>query len=169
MVPPLNYTVQSIVIDSNKNISFGNANSGNDMINATNPKQLLTDSLTLDDGTCRKFKYVAALKKSYRSTPQLEIVQQDAENGAFGEYTTQVVTAAGDTVDVALYKKGVTLTAPTKEQDGYTFGYPVFFQDVKYAFDIKLHEEYTNYDSYLPDGPLVTTVPLEGTVVTFEN
>ncbi|MGN0089889.1 MAG: LamG-like jellyroll fold domain-containing protein [Alloprevotella sp.] len=169
MVPPLNYTVQSIVIDSNKNISFGNTNSGNDMINATNPKQLLTDSLTLDDGTCRKFKYVAALKKSYRSTPQLEIVQQDAENGAFGEYTTQVVTAAGDTVDVALYKKGVTLTAPTKEQDGYTFGYPVFFQDVKYAFDIKLHEEYTNYDSYLPDGPLVTTVPLEGTVVTFEN
>ena len=40
---------------------------------------------------------------------------------------------------------------------------------MKYAFDIKLHEEYTNYDSYLPDGPLVTTVPLEGTVVTFEN
>lgn len=169
MVPPLDYTVESIVIDSNKDIVFGDASSGKDKINASNPKQQLTDSVTLDDGTSRKFNYVAALKKSYRSTPKLSVVQQDTENGAFGEDTTQVITAAGDTVDVALYKKGVALAVPTKEQTGYTFGYPVFFQDVKYAFDIKLHEEYTNYDSYLPDGPLVTTVPLEGTVVTFEN
>lgn len=169
MVPPLDYTVENIVIDSNKDIVFGSASSGKDKINASNPKQQLTDSVTLDDGTSRKFNYVAALKKSYRSTPKLSVVQQDTENGAFGEDTTQVITAAGDTVDVALYKKDVTLTMPTKEQTGYTFGYPVFFQDVKYAFDIKLHEEYTNYDSYLPDGPLVTTVPLEGTVVTFEN
>lgn len=169
MVPPLDYTVESIVIDSNKDIVFGSASSGKDKINASNPKQQLTDSVTLDDGTSRKFNYVAALKKSYRSTPKLSVVQQDTENGAFGEDTTQVITAAGDTVGVALYKKDVALTVPTKEQTGYTFGYPVFFQDVKYAFDIKLHEEYTNYDSYLPDGPLVTTVPLEGTVVTFEN
>ncbi|OYP61876.1 LamG-like jellyroll fold domain-containing protein [Prevotella sp. P3-122] len=165
MVPPLNYTVAKVSIDSNDDIFWTEA----DILDASNPLQEYTDSAEVK-GNIEKFTYVASLKKSYRSTPVLNVVQKDAAaDGAFGEQMTEVTAANGDKVKVQLYDTNKTYSLPTEENTGYTFGYPVFLQNAEYEFDLSLYEQYENHDSFADESLRKTIVPLSGTTVTFSN
>ena len=165
MVPPLNYTVTKVSVESNDDIFWTES----DILDASNPLLEYTDSAVVK-GNMEKFTYVASIKKNYRSTPVLEVLQADAAaDGAFGEQITEVVAANGEKVKVQLYDKKATYALPTVKNSGYTFGYPVFLQNAEYQFDLSLYELYENHDSFAPEDLRKTTVPLSGTTVTFSN
>lgn len=165
MLPPLNYTVTKVAIDSNSDISWSDA----ELIDATNVNATKTDSVLLDNGTYAKFDYVASYKKNYRSESILDVTQKGAAaEGAFGDQTVSVVAKDGSKADVALYNSDKTFRLPlTANEEAYTFGYPVFQEGSKYDFQLKLYEKYVNHDANAPVKE--TTVPLGGTTVTITN
>lgn len=165
MLPPLNYTVTKVAIDSNSDISWSDA----ELIDATNVNATKTDSVLLDNGTYAKFDYVASYKKNYRSEAILDITQKGAmAEGAFGEEIVTVNAKDGSKADVALYNSDKTFRLPlTADDEAYTFGYPVFQEGSKYDFQLKLYEKYVNHDANAPVKE--TTVPLGGTTVTITN
>ena len=50
----------------------------------------------------------------------------------------------------------------------YTFGYPVYIEMNPYIYSLHAYERYANYDTD-PNAPIVTEVPLAGSVVTIKN
>lgn len=164
MVPPLQYTVTGINIDSNSDISWNTA----EIINATDPQATSADSIEVEDGY-KKFEYVASLKKSYRSPAILDVVQKNVEaEGAFGEPTYELVAEDGTKRLIELYNKEKTFTLPkTANADAYTFGYPVFVQRGNYEFDLSLYEKYYNHDA---DASVKESkVPLANNMVNITN
>ena len=164
MVPPLQYTVTGINIDSNSDISWNTA----EIINATDPQATSADSIKVEDGY-KKFEYVASLKKSYRSSAILDVVQKNVEaEGAFGEPTYELVAEDGTKKSIELYNKEKTFTLPkTANADAYTFGYPIFVQGGNYEFDLSLYEKYYNHDA---DAPVKESkVPLANNTVNITN
>lgn len=164
MVPPLQYTVTGIKIDSNDDISWNTA----EIINATDPQATSADSVEVEDGY-KKFEYVASLKKSYRSDAILEVVQKNAQaEGAFGESVYELVAEDGSKKKIDLYNKEKTFNLPkTEDSDAYTFGYPIFVQGASYDFDLNLYEKYCNNDV---DAPVKDTkVPLANSIVNITN
>lgn len=164
MVPPLQYTVTGIKIDSNSDISWNTA----EIINATDPQATSADSIKVEDGY-KKFEYVASLKKSYRSPAILDVVQKNVEaEGAFGEPTYELVAEDGTKRLIELYNKEKTFTLPkTANADAYTFGYPVFVQRGNYEFDLSLYEKYYNHDA---DASVKESkVPLANNTVNITN
>lgn len=164
MVPPLQYTVTGIKIDSNSDISWNTA----EIINATDPQATSADSIEVEDGY-KKFEYVASLKKSYRSPAILDVVQKNVEaEGAFGEPTYELVAEDGTKKSIELYNKEKTFTLPkTANADAYTFGYPIFVQGGNYEFDLSLYEKYFNHDA---DAPVKESkVPLANNTVNITN
>lgn len=165
MLPPLNYTVTKVAIDSNSDISWSDA----ELIDATNVNVTKTDSVLLDNGQYQKFEYVASYKKNYRSESILDITQKGAAaEGAFGDQAVSVAAKDGSKADVALYNSEKTFRLPlSADEEAYTFGYPVFQEGMKYDFQLKLYEKYVNHDANAPVKE--TTVPLGGTTVTLTN
>lgn len=165
MLPPLKYTVTKVSIDSNKDISWSDA----EIIDATNVNDTQTDSVLLDNGSYAKFEYVASYKKNYRSESILDVAQKGAAaEGAFGEQFVNVAAKDGSKADVAIYDSSKAFTLPTKADDeAYTFGYPVFQEGSKYNFNLKLYEKYVNNDANAPVKESI--VPLGGTTVTLTN
>ncbi|MBP5680721.1 MAG: hypothetical protein J6X31_06700 [Bacteroidales bacterium] len=157
LLPPLEYRVESIVIPSNKEITFETL----PVINATDPTQVYTDTLTLEDGTERTFDYVAKMVETYNVEPVLEIAQADRKDGSFGDKTYAYSDRWTPEVKIPLYsvdEKGVV---------DYAFGYPLFKQQTKYTFNVRGYETYTNYDD--PQNIVVDEVPLQNVTVTFTN
>ena len=167
MVPPLDYNVESIGV-MNSTIKW----TTREPLNAKNTNALNTDSIERN-GKYEYFKYVASIKKCYHSAPKLSITQVGAKvPGAFGEHLIGITADNGDKVDVLPYDTLKTAydSIPTKELKFYSFSYPIFRQNGRYKFKIKLFEEYVNNDIECPDPENRTTiVPMEGTNISFTN
>lgn len=175
MLPPLNYTVQSmrIVGDTESEVNLMPSDGSKPMIDATNVLQVKTDSVSYEAtlGTVKRtFDYVASLNRPYRSAPVLEVTQPSAKGqGALGEYETRLKKSNGEYVTVNFYDKDATdlgnfSTADRTGTAAYTYNYPVFLQGKIYDFDLNLYETYRNYDT----GKTID-VPLPDVVVTIGN
>ena len=167
MVPPLNYTVNSVSVNTNHNITFS-SDQTTEYLDASNPLQEYTDSADVD-GEKKKFNYVASLRKTYRSTPVLKITQKGADTGAFGEKELEITTTSGKKTKVKCYNSA-SMEMPTKDEatKGYQFGKPIFLQNGQYTFDIYMNETYLNYDKNATQ-PDSSIVPLSGYTVRFSN
>lgn len=157
LLPPIDYRVESIKIESNPDITFSSL----PVLYASDPLDTETDSLILEDGTKKEFEYVAKLIESYYTEPVLEIVQQDHADGSFGEknYVYNDPTTQQNT-DLTLY------TIPENGPVSYTYEYPIFQQMKQYTFNVRGYERYVNKDG---ESDVEYLVPLRNAEVTFTN
>ena len=155
LLPPIDYRVESISIESNQAITFDNLPN----IYASDPLDIKTDSLVTDDGTKKEFDYVAKLIQSYYTDPVLEVTQKDRTDGSFGERTYTYSDKDTPETQVSLY-------SVENDAVSYTFGYPLFKQQNTYIFNMRGYETYVNNDG---DSPVTDEVPLQNVPVTFSN
>ena len=148
---PLKYTVESIEIPSNKDITFTSLPD----IDATNPQRETTDTLA---GTDQEFKYVASAKIEYKSKSIIELTEH--EDGSFGDKSITVKGLDGKEAKVDLY------TVADKKVN-YTFGYPVYQEMGNYTYVLHAFERYENKDVNAPID--VDLVPLANKTVKIEN
>jgi len=162
MLPPLQYTVNQVSVDKNTSIKWTTASK----LDCSNPLLVYTDSIKVD--TITKYtKYVASLKKCYRSPATLKVTQPNAlKAGAFGADSITVVDGNSVKHRFALYDKTAAFNLPTATQSAYKFGYPIFQQGLKYKFKLEMYEEYVNKDGAKD---VKYTVPLEGLQITINN
>ena len=157
LLPPIDYRVESIEIESNQSITFDNLPT----LYASDPTQTETDSLTTEDGTKKEFEYVAKLIQSYYTDPVLEVTQKDRTDGSFGERTYTYSDKVTPETEVPLYTFNSQLSTLN-----YTFGYPLFKQQNTYIFNVRGYETYVNNDG---ESPVTYEVPLRDVEVTFTN
>ena len=158
LLPPIDYRVKSIEIESNQDITFD----GLPIIYANDPLDTKTDSLMLENGTKKEFEYVAKLIQSYYTEPVLEVTQKDRNDGSFGEQTyTYIDTKTQENTKLTLY------TAADGSPVSYTYGFPIFQQMKQYTFNVRGYETYVNNDD--AQNPVVYEVPLQNVPVTFTN
>ena len=158
LLPPIAYRVEKIEIASNPDIAFENL----PVIYAEDPTETSTDTLETDDGTIKKFEYVAKLIQRYYTDPVLEVTQKDRQDGSFGEKEYAYSDKLTPETKVPLYT--VNDNSPIE----YTFGYPLFKQQNTYIFNVRGYEIYQNFDSDAQN-PVTFEVPLRDVPVTFSN
>ena len=154
LLPPIDYRVESIVIESNQQIQFDNL----PVLYANDPMQTTTDSLEVEGSPAKKFEYVAKMIQSYYTEPVLEVTQKDRTDGSFGERTYTYT----DTKTLA----ETELTLFSGSPVSYTYGYPIFQQMKRYTFNVRGYETYVNNDG---ESPVIYEVPLQNVPVTFTN
>ena len=151
LVPPIMYNVSNIVVKKTGE-KVGDAQ----VIDLTNPILEFSDSLE----TGETFAYNASLVEVYHSAPVFNVADITNGEGAFGISEYEYSDLNGSfTIDDIYTKNG----AGAYE---YKYGAPLYVMQDKYKFSIEGYEEYVN-----PDGetPVISTVPLAGTVVTISN
>ena len=158
LLPPIEYRVEGISIESNQRITFDNL----PVIYAIDPTQTYTDSLVLDGAPVKKFEYVAKMIQSYYSEPQIEVTQKGRSDGSFGERTFTYSDKLTPDTEVPLY------TVDEGSPVSYTFGYPLFKQQNTYIFNVRGYETYQNFDGDAQN-PVSYEVPLRDVPVTFSN
>ena len=146
LLPPIDYRVESIEINSNQQITFD----GLPVIYASDPTQTSTDTLVTDDGTKKEFEYVAKLIQSYYTDPVLDVTQKGRTDGSFGERTYTYSDKATPETEIPLF------TVSDGEPVSYTYGYPLFKQQNTYIFNVRGYETYVNYDG---ESPVTYEVP----------
>ena len=160
-LPPLKYTIKSIVIGSNENIEFGSLPE----VDLTSVQKVIKDSMKVvtakGDNAVRYYSYNTKMVQTYMADPQVSLWQVNGA-GAFGEKELKgYAISSADTMTIA--------DIWTKDVEGninYTYGFPVFGRQKEYKFGVFGYEAYTNYDS----GKAVTdTIPLNGQVLTVAN
>ena len=147
---PLKYTVESVEIPSNKDITFSNLPD----IDATNPTRVLTDTLA---GSDEEFQYVASAKIAYKSKSIIDLTEN--ADGGFGDRSLRVKGLDGKEADVDLYTTADGAVS-------YTFGYPVYQEMGIYTYQLHAYERYENRDV---TPALEDLVPLAEKQVKIEN
>ena len=107
------------------------------------------------------FKYVAKFNLAYRSTPQLEVSDPDADEGAMGIKTYKFTHADRTTEDIAIY------TVYDQGHVTYTYKYPVFLQLDKYKLNSRGFERNDIRDEGAPVA--YQDVPLKDVRVNIAN
>lgn len=159
MLPPIHYTVKGVRVLSNPDLDFGEYSAH---IDASNASAEFTDSLKNENtGEMDYFKYVAKFNLAYRSTPQLEVSDPDADEGAMGIKTYKFTHADGTAEDIDIY------TVDDQGNVNYTYKYPVFLQLDKYKLDFRGFERYENHDEGAPVA--YQDVPLKDVGVNIAN
>ena len=163
LLPPIDYRVESIEIESNPSSQTGGIKFDNlPVLYASDPLDTDTDSLILEDGTKKEFEYVAKMIQSYYSEPVLEVTQEGRTDGSFGENTyTYTDTKTQEKTELTLY------TAAEGSPVSYTYDFPIFQQMKQYTFNVRGYETYVNYDD--AQNPVTYEVPLQNVPVTFTN
>ena len=134
-LPPVVFNVTEVKVPSNTSIQFTELPT----IDATE-LDILTDSISFDSINTLFFKYAAALKQTYRSAPMMEVVDMSCEEkGAFGEKWVPFVNEVTEVDSVQTFFVNDDIV-------DYTFGHPVFVQDQRYQFALRVTENYYNYD-----------------------
>jgi hypothetical protein len=156
MVPPVRYRVESIVVPSNKDITFNNLPYLN-----PDPTIFFTAYDSLQD---KQYIYNLPFVRSYQAQPVFKVSDRRYDRrkiGAFGDSLYNYVPLEGtDTIPIALYQ----------QKDGkidYTFGYPVYRMGELSRFEISVQEEYRNFDN--PDSTIVSRVPVKGAAIQIVN
>lgn len=153
---PLNYTVKTAYIPSQKKITFSKS-----AINASNPLVSYTDSLTNDSGkVVDKFTYNAVCKMMYKAPSHLDVTEN--EDGSFGDASVKVKDVNDDEHEIPLY------TVLPNGEISYRFGYPVYSMASTYKYNLKAYELYQNFDN-APDSVVPDEVPLGNKDVTIKN
>ena len=158
MLPPIQFKVSAPVVVANGNV-VGDPNEST-MADLSKPQVVYKDSTSTQDGGYDYYEYNTMYKKVYHSDPIFTVAQSDHTDGAFGVSEYELVDAQGSLVVNDIYSLTPALT--------YKYGGPIFVMEDTYTFDISGNEEYRNYDADL-EHPVVSTVPLAGTVVTINN
>ncbi len=156
LLPPIDYRVESIEIESNPGVTFDNL----PVLYANDPTKTQTDSLAVEGSPTKSFEYVAKMIMSYYTDPHLEITQEGHTDGSFGEQTYTYSDKLTPDTELPLY---------TVEENGditYTYGYPFFKQQNTYKFNVRGYETYVNKDG---ESPVSYEVPLRDVEVTFSN
>ena len=143
-LPPLKYTVQSIVVESNKeNIEFTELPE----LDMTVAGSSRTDSVQMvkensADTTWVKYKYHTKLVRTYYAQPQLSIVENGHKAGFFGlEKITYKAQAEGE--------EDVTIDGLYTEKEGkpeYLVGYPIYQTGNQVKYHLRGFEVYENLD-----------------------
>ena len=158
MLPPLVYAVSApVIVAIDSVIGDPNVKAQADL---TDPVISYADSVTLENGSTEFYEYNTLYKKVIHSKPIFTVAQSDHTDGAFGISEYEVVDNQGILVVDDIYDPYPTPT--------YRFGGALFIMSDTYKFNMSGREEYRNYDADRYD-PVLTTVPLSGTVVTIEN
>ena len=158
MLPPLQYKVSAPVIVATDSV-IGDANESA-LADLSEPVIYYTDSVELKEGGYEYYKYNSLYKKVFHSQPIFTVAQSDHTDGAFGLSKYEVKDEQGTIEINDLYDPYPTPT--------YRFGGALFVQGDTYQFELSGREEYLNYDANRFN-PVVSSVPLAGTVVTIDN
>lgn len=156
MVPPVRYRVESIVVPSNKDITFNN-------LPYLNPEPTIfyTAYDSLQD---KQYIYNLPFVRSYQAQPVFKVSDRRYDRrkiGAFGDSLYNYVPLEGtDTIPIALYQQ-------KDDKIDYTFGYPVYRMGELSRFEISVQEEYHNFDN--PDSTIVSRVPVKGAAIQVVN
>lgn len=148
LLPPLRYKLEEIRFDNDlpgdaaryNNLDFFKQNLP--FIDATKAKEgdLKVDSLIQEGQRTEYYKYSAKFNHQLRVTPEIHVVQDDMEDGAFGINSVEVVNDGGQ-------KEEVTVISRDGDKYHYNFGYPLFKQGENYEMTIDVAESYYNVDS----------------------
>ncbi|MFI3297802.1 MAG: T9SS type A sorting domain-containing protein [bacterium] len=158
MVPPLQYTINSVEIASNSEAKFSSLSN----IDASNPLLEYSDSTLNEDGKYKYFNYNASTILEYRNTPTFTVEDMSNSYGAFGEASYKYIET-NISEDIPLYTVDTESNTVT-----YQYGYPLFVKNNSYSFKLMGFEEYYNYDADT-NNPVIDRVPLDGTTVTITN
>ena len=158
MLPPLQYKVSAPVVVATDSVLGDPKESA--MADLSQPLASYKDSVQTRDGVYEYYEYNTMYRKVYHSAPIFTVVQSDHTDGAFGISEYEVVDAQGAIVVNDIYDP-----YPTPQ---YKYGGALFVMSDTYTFNLSGREEYRNYDASIWN-PVVSTVPLAGTVVTIDN
>ena len=158
MLPPLQYKVSAPVVVATDSVLGDPKESA--MADLSQPLASYKDSVQTRDGVYEYYEYNTMYRKVYHSAPIFTVVQSDHTDGAFGISEYEVLDAQGTIVVNDIYDP-----YPTPQ---YKYGGALFVMSDTYTFNLSGREEYRNYDASIWD-PVVSTVPLAGTVVTIDN
>ena len=156
LVPPVRYRVESIVVPTNKNITF-------DKLPYLNPDPTVfyTSYDSLQD---KEYRYNLPFVRSYQAPPIIEVkdLRYDRRSiGVFGDSLYNFVPLEGtDTIPVPLYQQ-------KNGKIDYSFGYPVYRMGEVSRFQISVQEEYRNFDNL--DSTIVSHVPVVGAAIHVVN
>ena len=159
MLPPLDYKVLSVVMESTEGQANYVFNSEQlPRIDASDATTVLQDSVPTENGGFRYFDYVASFQQTLHTQPVLNVSQKDAPVGAFGD-------AKAEYNDLSTGKKlKANLYSVNNGTVTYNFNYPIVSETGTYKFDLEGYETYTNYDN-----GHTSKVPLKDVVVTISN
>src|SRR5574344_326288 len=156
-LPPLKYHSKDISIPNQTDIHFTNSD-----IDATNVMLEYTDSVKNTNNGYDRFKYNASLKKEYRSTSILDILEH--QDGSYGIDKYTVTDINGKKEDVPIY------TIDKNDSVIYNFGYPIYEQLGQYTYNVHAYEKYVSMDYKNGNGDYnVDEVPLGKIDVTISN
>ena len=158
MLPPLQYKVSAPVVVATDSVLGDSKESA--LADLSQPLASYKDSVQTRDGVYEYYEYNTMYRKVYHSAPIFTVVQSDHADGAFGISEYEVLDAQGTIVVNDIYDP-----YPTPQ---YKYGGALFVMSDTYTFNLSGREEYRNYDASIWD-PVVSTVPLAGTVVTIDN
>ena len=156
MVPPLMYNVESMKV-----VSTGQSVGDATTVDVTNPLVEYTDTLVDDNGMRQEYAYHSILCQTYHNAPSFIVTQRDHDDVAFGLSRYEIEDANGKLAIDDIY---------TIANDGsvtYNYGGAIFEREENYVFDLCGFEEYVNNDT--KGQPVVSRVPLSGSVVTINN
>lgn len=156
LVPPLNYKVDSMIVESSK-LQLG----GVGVVNLTNPRLVYTDSTETADGEKLEYQYNYSLKHTYHSAPTFKVTERGHGDGAFGLTSYSSKDIEGEFTIDSLY------TIKADSTIDYKYGGAIFVSEDKYTFDIEAFEEYLNKDEGANNNPY--KVPLANTEVVISN
>lgn len=160
LLPPVEYAMTSIIFASNEQAV---ENVPLQVVDLSNSRKELSDTLYLDDGSYELYSYNTIFKPAYHTPPCFTVKQDGRDDGSFGIDSYRYV----DAVDTVLIDDIYTVGA--NNQITYNYGEsgfkaPLFIQNDPYTFNLRGFERYENADNHEVD-----TVALSGIVVTIEN
>ena len=163
LLPPLKYTVKSITVESNRDaIEFTELPE----IDLTSIKEMRSDSVRMvkensADTVWVKYSYTTKMVKTYFASPQLDVVDANADPGFFGLKEISFPSEDGETTIVidSLYQKG--------RDPLYKVGYPIYRTGQANVYNLYAYEVYENRD--VKDKVAHDTIPLPHVNVTVAN
>lgn len=155
LVPPLNYIVERIYVDS-ADLDLLDCAIGLDMTDA----QITYADSVKNDGLTDYYTYHTKLCQIYHvDVPSFSVKQQGHDDGSFGIDTFLIEDALGTLkVDNIHYVEN--------DEVKYAFGYPLFRMMDPYVFEMAGYEVYVNKDGA---EDIMDTVPLANVEVIVEN
>lgn len=160
LVPPLDYTVDSINVHS-AGLKLLDSPLTFDM---TNPLNTYTDSVKDEQDTTKMhyYEYHTLLRQTYRSAPVFIVKQDGHDDGSFGMDSCVIADAYGQKTLHDIHHLNTDSTAVV-----YTYGYPLFRMGDPYTFKFRGYEVYENKDDN--QLILIDTVPLSNVSLNIDN
>ena len=162
LLPPLTYTVKSIVIPSNDEYRFNPLSFNPIELGAHAGPMMMQDSLWLDSTTVQRVSYHEVFDAPYYVEPVLKVTDANRSDLAFGEEWLPWEDEKGRIHMVPSF----TVDSATGEPS-YRMTYPLFRQGTIYRWRLKITETYVNKDDAAH--PITTVLPWKNGIVTVKS